>query len=662
MQRSLSLKSTLLPRPKDFINRAITAIEEARVVDAERDLTTALGLPHIRQIEIVNALLLRSSLRSRVGKIEESERDLRSILTLEPQNARALKRLETLSGATGGIVTPSTSSILRTTRARHGFEGSASSAEGSSSLKARRTVSFAHSLPRRRDIPLPLQSRTRKLPYEIWLAVASYLPVTSLQSWLSVSRFLHDIALPIIFRRVSLQFGMPPDLRRQLIPEWQRKSNRTVEIVDRILSDREFAANIRTLVVHANNEDVASECSDALRDCIPRLTSLTSFSWKKGSFELDSDLSRLLSTTVPRLENLYVCGNQFQASGIRNLRSLRRLHVVGFHDSSQEKLDDIRAVLHNNQDTLRDVRLSSWLVWERIFSDSFSPDRLEHLHLSAVNTIEVVMDAFATQATNLQSLILSVQPHPSFALSAVFNTHPNAFPRLRQLHVCVDDRLTFDFGLYSAVGNFLLDKPLERLHITEQCSSERPLKVFRIAQESLKGLKAFRLDVPKLSAALLRDMIDCVPLTIEALYIEAQTRDSSLVDLATTLTAFTSLSTLVINVFEDTFDFTLAHRRQGSSSSTRSVRRSHSTFKEPLPVPAGIPREAHAVAAKRGAERVAAAFASLDVVGVGGLEFLIKRGARESGRLNMLFNVEPDLEREHSLLRMGHSDWVRRRV
>lgn len=93
---------------------------------------------------------------------------------------------------------------------------------------------------------------------------------------------------------------------------------------------------------------------------------------------------------------------------------------------------------------------------------------------------------------------------------------------------------------------------------------------------------------------------------------------------------------------------------------------STSAFRESPPRRA-VSRENHVASMKRDAEYIAAAFPALEIVGLGGLEFAVRRGADAYGRhracaVLLDSDVEAELGvREHSM-GMSHSEWVRRQV
>jgi hypothetical protein len=76
-------------------------------------------------------------------------------------------------------------------------------------------------------------------PAEIWAMIVEDLPPSSQRSCLSVSHLLHDIAIRPLFSMIKL------DLRRN-----GRRC--APDMLDRIVSDREFARLVKKLVVIAH--------------------------------------------------------------------------------------------------------------------------------------------------------------------------------------------------------------------------------------------------------------------------------------------------------------------------------------------------------------------------------------------------------------------------
>ena len=101
----------------------------------------------------------------------------------------------------------------------------------------------------------------RCLPPELWIKIIKMLPRTAVPTCLRVNRLLHDIALPIVFARVVLRFGLL-EVDYYSLEVLNRNSDRihpledTVrrhaqELLDRIISDASFASVVLTLQIQA---------------------------------------------------------------------------------------------------------------------------------------------------------------------------------------------------------------------------------------------------------------------------------------------------------------------------------------------------------------------------------------------------------------------------
>jgi hypothetical protein len=98
--------------------------------------------------------------------------------------------------------------------------------------------------------------QSTSVPVEIWHRVASLASRDDRRSLLWVSRTLHEAALPTLFDKIRLQFGIWESIRPANIPEdtdmlvlAAATAQRTREIIQRIANDGAFARVVRQIYV-----------------------------------------------------------------------------------------------------------------------------------------------------------------------------------------------------------------------------------------------------------------------------------------------------------------------------------------------------------------------------------------------------------------------------
>lgn len=98
---------------------------------------------------------------------------------------------------------------------------------------------------------------------EIWREIASWLPPRDLKSLLLVPHILSRIAGELLFRKIDLFFGELGGTEAGL--SWltscavsdKRESQRSADILTRIIVDKDFAKHVKTLRVFYQGRDVS---------------------------------------------------------------------------------------------------------------------------------------------------------------------------------------------------------------------------------------------------------------------------------------------------------------------------------------------------------------------------------------------------------------------
>lgn len=97
---------------------------------------------------------------------------------------------------------------------------------------------------------------------EIWREIASWLPPRDLKSLLLVPHILSRIAGELLFRKIDLFFGEPGEAGAELsrltsVVSDKRESQRSADILTRIIVDKDFAKHVKTLRVFYQGRDVS---------------------------------------------------------------------------------------------------------------------------------------------------------------------------------------------------------------------------------------------------------------------------------------------------------------------------------------------------------------------------------------------------------------------
>lgn len=98
---------------------------------------------------------------------------------------------------------------------------------------------------------------------EIWREIASWLSPRDLKSLLLVPHILSRIASELLFRKIDLFFGEPGEagagtsrLTSCAVSD-KRESQRSADILTRIIVDKDFAKHVKTLRVFYQGRDVS---------------------------------------------------------------------------------------------------------------------------------------------------------------------------------------------------------------------------------------------------------------------------------------------------------------------------------------------------------------------------------------------------------------------
>jgi hypothetical protein len=89
-----------------------------------------------------------------------------------------------------------------------------------------------------------------RLPVEVWGMIIEYLPLYDQKSCLFVSRLFHDLAIRPIFSLIKVYLGWPFWNEDVVDDEVDWLKRRTLDLLDKLLSDKGFANLVKKLVVY----------------------------------------------------------------------------------------------------------------------------------------------------------------------------------------------------------------------------------------------------------------------------------------------------------------------------------------------------------------------------------------------------------------------------
>ncbi|KAI0753834.1 hypothetical protein C8Q74DRAFT_1373760 [Fomes fomentarius] len=139
---------------------------------------------------------------------------------------------------------------------------------------------------------------THQLPYELWDQIIRQLPGQDRRRCLSISRIVHDVAIPLIFSRIVVFFGSWDSVNDPVQLAYRDADSRdddendngqvapqqhnSIELLRYIAHDPHFAEVVKKMTVaafssaNAQEEEEGSKC---LADALPHLRNLSSFAY-----------------------------------------------------------------------------------------------------------------------------------------------------------------------------------------------------------------------------------------------------------------------------------------------------------------------------------------------------------------------------------------------
>ncbi|KAI8996252.1 hypothetical protein BD414DRAFT_512690 [Trametes punicea] len=353
--------------------------------------------------------------------------------------------------------------------------------------------------------------RTPVFSTEIWREIASWLPPRDLKSLLQVPHVLSRIASELLFQRIDLHLASE-----------KRESQRSADILTRIITDASFASHVKTLRVYVPGRETfpITFQTGMLSNALPKLTNLKhvhcAMRWK----DMYSIL-RILETIIHRLTGLSL----MPSDGTGELRFPRFKHIMQFcYHSTGGATTQVNDFLIQNKTSIRHLSLHNpnW---------SFPTEAISIRHLTTLDfqgTFPADSRAFAEILSNGHQLeSLRLECILECTASKQFREFADALPFLRHFAFSLMGYRVNDHDLFPAIAEFLKGRTsLRTLQLTVP-SADWALK--RLGYDatvwgvlpSLTSLRSLTATLPKDVAAAVAMWL--VPRGVQALSLQALT-------------------------------------------------------------------------------------------------------------------------------------------
>jgi len=255
-------------------------------------------------------------------------------------------------------------------------------------------------------------------------------------------------------------------------------------------------------------------------------------------------LMYLLASSYSRLgtHTLYLVfsGWHFDAVGVSDFASLKRFTLRAEDDDGIADMDEVRAVLDNNENTLTHLTLGAYLARAHSWDSAFGSPTIQHLtHLELVDTrISPVVLARIAHAHNLVSLTLHGSLDQHAAATAIFGADhvplSDASKMSSPTHVFLPHLEAFrfalvgqgyDMALFSAVVQFLRARPRLRRLDLGNC----PWDLMRGLIPDLAGLRALRVRIANLTGTSVDTLVNALPQEMQAIHLTCSVSDRPMV-------------------------------------------------------------------------------------------------------------------------------------
>jgi len=429
---------------------------------------------------VARARLLRAKARLAVGLRDSANQDLQAIIVLDPEHTEARALMTTTTGSPGKSLT--------------------------------------------------LPKGAPGFSTEIWRQIALWLPRRDLKSLLLVPHVLSRIASQLLFRKIDLHFGASSGCSLHisacsalicvLSAADKFDSQRSADILTRIITDAAFANLVRTLRVFVPGRDISPMTfqTGMLANALPRLNNLKfvhcSMRWK----DMFSFL-RILETINHRLLGISL----MPSDGTGELRIPRFKHITQFsYSANGGNPAEVYEFLSRNKGSIRTIHLQN-LNWT-FPADVISIRNLTHLDFlgtfpqDSTALADILNDGHQLESLRLQCVL-------ECSASVQFRDYRNSLPFLRHFAISLVGYRINDYDLFPAISEFLRGrKQLHTLQLTVPSADYAHRRLGYDANvwgvlPSLTNLKSLSATLPKDVAAAVAMWL--VPRSVQALTLHS---------------------------------------------------------------------------------------------------------------------------------------------
>ncbi|KZT68584.1 hypothetical protein DAEQUDRAFT_671217 [Daedalea quercina L-15889] len=297
---------------------------------------------------------------------------------------------------------------------------------------------------------------------EIWREIARWLPPRDLKNLLLVPHILSRIASELLFRKIDLFFGEPDEAEEEVSScltsfsvSDKRESQRSADILTRIIVDKEFAKHVRTLRVFYQGRDVSPMTfqTGMLANALPKLVNLKNVHCSMRLREMLSFL-RILESANHRLRGMSL----MPLDGTAELQFPRFRHIAQFsYVSTGGNPADVEDFLQQNKTSLRSVFLHNqhWMFPAHALSIR-NLTQLDFLGLFPAESrgfTEILSNGHQLESLRLQC-VLNCSASAQFREGAA----ARALPFLRHFEFSLRGYNVNDHDLFPAISEFLRDR------------------------------------------------------------------------------------------------------------------------------------------------------------------------------------------------------------
>ncbi|KAI0341137.1 hypothetical protein BDW22DRAFT_1359361 [Trametopsis cervina] len=296
-----------------------------------------------------------------------------------------------------------------------------------------------------------------ELSTEIWHEIALLLPRRDLKTLLSVPHVLSRVASQLLFCQVDLHFTLDT-----------KESERSADILTRIITDPSFALNIRTLRLFApgtNQSSTVAEQISVLVNALPKLTNLCNMYCNTRWFDIKSFV-HALESTHPRL-----CGLSFVSANTGGWLTPRFRHITQLTYSAYGASPQyVNIFLRRNKESLRALCLKN-AKWT-LPSEYLALHKLTYLNFTGkLDRGSTALSDILRLGVKLESLRLHVNVlcRASEQLREHILPGVQALPSLRHFAFALLGQCEVDPDLFPALTDFLRGRTnLYSLQLTPQ--------------------------------------------------------------------------------------------------------------------------------------------------------------------------------------------------